>query len=260
MLHTLFSTLDHALAFIPALARLLLWGAATGAVTLFLYGKLSPQRRIAAAQRAATGARRSLSRYDGTDLRIVGRLAGRSFWFGLRHLGLVTGPSLLAALPLIALTIWMHDAYTHRQPAPGSAINVTIVPNGQSTTPQPALHVHWRPASSVIEQQDHVFRIRWPDTDSAPLSLHEASTERSLVTLPLSAARPVIRQHQPWHYLYANPAGYLPTDAPVNVVRFDLPTRRILTIGPLWLATWHAPYFLAALIAALVVKVRLGIH
>lgn len=114
MLDAVFGPIDGALAFLPPLVRLLAWGLVTGAGTMFLYGKLSPQERIAAAQAGAAEARQAMQAYDGHDFRIMGALIRRALGAAFKQVGLVLGPTLLAAFPLLALLTWLARAYSEQ--------------------------------------------------------------------------------------------------------------------------------------------------
>jgi hypothetical protein len=54
--------------------------------------------------------------------------------------------------------------------------------------------------------------------------------------------------------LIANPAGYLPADAPVDEIVVNLPERSLFAGGPEWLRGWEAVFLPVLFIAALVYK------
>ena len=88
------------------------WSAGSG--TMLVYWRFSPQQRIAEAQLKAAEARKAMRSYDGTDLAVVRSLVGQSLGFALKHVGLVIGPTMLAAVPVVLLLLWMDGAYADR--------------------------------------------------------------------------------------------------------------------------------------------------
>ena len=104
--------MDAALAaLLGPLARLVLWGAVCGVLSMLLYRWLSPQRRIEDLSRRSAEARSALSRYDG-DLSGAWPLMASSLSVSLRHLALTLLPAVLASLPLILVLLWIGGAYS----------------------------------------------------------------------------------------------------------------------------------------------------
>lgn len=231
--------LDAALSFLPAALRLLLYGGLAGGGAMLLYGRLSPQERLAELQRGLAEARGRMHAYDGDDPRVIWGLVKASLGLSFRQIRLVFLPTLLAAAPVLLAIAWLDAAYAHALPEPGDPVTVDY---------WTAAGVEPAPASPVA----------WPEAD-APVAL-EGPSGATLVTLPLEHARARLTHRTWWHALYANPAGYLPAGARVGLVSLGLPERRVLPFGPDWLAGWHAVFLAALTVAAVSVKYGRGIR
>ena len=106
----LVGAVDGWLAPIPPYLRLLLWGAATGALSMGLYALLSPQRRLAELKGQVREIRAKLNAYDGEFAGAMPLLRSQ-IGLSLRHLGLTIGPALVAAAPMIAVLVWAAGAF-----------------------------------------------------------------------------------------------------------------------------------------------------
>lgn len=216
-----FALIDMALAAaLPPALRLIIWAAIAGAGTLLLYRLLSPQRAIAEAKREARAARQQLQHFDG-EFAGAAPLIAAQFRTAFRHLGLVLLPSLVAALPLIALLSWLEVDYSRTLPAADHPPAVRVVP------------------ASVLPE--------WVTESSAPrLRLHDGATE--LADIPITKPVPRVEKRQWWNWLIANPLGYLPGDSAVERVEIDLAPIAYLPFGPAWMRSWLA-IFLPTMIA-----------
>lgn len=96
---------------LPAYVRLGLYGLVAGGVSMLVYRRLSPQRRLAALKQEVGDARRALRAYDGTDGREVLRLSRRAVGLSLRQLLLVAGPTAVAAAPVVLAMACVGSAY-----------------------------------------------------------------------------------------------------------------------------------------------------
>lgn len=232
----LFRWLDELLVAIAApAARLVVWGAVGGIVSMLLYRALSPQVRIALGKAELLRARRTLNRYDG-KLDGAWPLMRRMLRAAFQQVGRVTWPALLASLPVVCLLAWLSTAYGYNYPEPGTAPAITTVPDG--------------------------FEARWADERSTagdapsrpPRVLVGARNADIVVDVALPEPVPVIHKRQWWNLLLGNPVGYLPSDAAVDLVRVELPRKEYLGAGPRWMRGWETPFFSALLVVALVLK------
>lgn len=209
----LFGLIDVALAAVlPPLLRLVVWAAIAGAGTLLLYRLLSPQQAIAEAKQAARQARQRLQQFDG-ELDEARPLIAAQFRTAFRHLGLVLIPSLVAALPLIALLSWLETDYSRALPSPDQPPAVRVTPE------------------TVLPE--------WVNESDAPrLRLRDGQSE--LADISITKAVPRVEKRQWWNWLIANPLGYLPGDGLIERVEIDLPELSYLPFGPHWMRSWLA--------------------
>jgi hypothetical protein len=210
---------------LPPSVRLLLWGAAAGAVSMLLYRMVSPQAAIAHGKRELLGARRALDEHRGS-FDEAQPLLRRLLRLALRQVGRTGWPALLASLPVLCLLAWLSSAYGHTFPAPGSAPRLETVP-----------------AALAAE---------WVETSPPRIAL-DAGGERADVVL----AAPVTLLHKRrwWNALIGNPAGYLPAAAAADLIRIELPHREYMAFGPAWLRGWPPLFFSALLAASIALKV-----
>lgn len=222
----LYATLDGALTkVLPPVGRLMVWAALAGVVSVLLYRALSPQRRIAAAKARAAALRRRLDGHDGAFAEALPLLRAQ-LGASLRHVGLVLPGTLLAALPVLSLLVWLDTAHAYRLPAPDEpAPRLTVTP--------PHLGARWQ---------------------AAPPGVTVLDGEREVVHVALTAPVTRIEQRAWWNALIGNPVGYLPAGGPAQRVEIGLPARDYLPFGPLWLGSWLT-VFLVVLTA-----VSLAVH
>lgn len=239
MIGSLLSTLDAWLAFLPAWLRIALYGGATGAGAMLLYGRLSPQDRLEGIQRALAEARARVHQAQGEDVGEIGRLVKASLGLAFRQVRLVLLPTILASLPVLLAIAWLEASYSHALPREGTPVTVEYW-TGSGMEPAPGSPVPWPPRGEPVTLQ-------------GPSGVE-------LVTLPLEHARARITRRSWWHDVFANPAGYLPDEARVAVVSLGLPDRDVLPFGPDWMRGWHGLFLAVLALAAVAVKYARGIR
>jgi hypothetical protein len=106
----LFKALDSAASFLPAPARLAIYGLILGALAMLIYWWISPQRKLAVVKQQMVEARQKMRAYDGTDPKEMLRLSGQSIAPALKQLLLVLFPTLVAALPVILAIVWLESS------------------------------------------------------------------------------------------------------------------------------------------------------
>ncbi|HEX7035799.1 MAG TPA: hypothetical protein VF210_08495 [Pseudomonadales bacterium] len=223
----LFERIDALLGVLPALLRLLLWGSVGGAISMWLYGVLSPQERIARSKREQLEVRRRLDGFDG-ELAEAWPMIRRLLGLSLGHLGRVIGPALLAALPVILLLVWISNAYGYRFP---------------EREPPP------------LQVQPEELRAAWIASPEGPPQVEVRDSRRELLArVPVAVPVPVIEKRRWWNTLIGNPAGYLGADARVDRVSIELPRQQVIGFGPDWMRGWEVPFFAAVLVASLILK------
>lgn len=225
----------------PLWTILLVWGFFAASAASWLYYTLSPRDRIEGLKRDGEQARSAMLAYEG-DFEGLLPLAGRTLALSGKRLVLSIGPAIAASLPALFLVGYLDTAYGHLDPAPGSAVAVRVEPA--------RVPVVW--SAAVVRSADGTWWIHWPGRGA---SIQLACSEGSvLVTFPLRKPIPVVSKFMWWNFLFGNPAGYLPPNAPVDLVEAALPTAQFFTLGPPWIRGWEALFFASAAVVAVVIK------
>ena len=225
----LFAGLDGLLSnFASPTLRLVIWGVIAAVLSMGAYWLLSPQKRIAQAKADAIAARRELDAYDG-EFADAWPLIGRVLSAAVRQLGLVTGPAVLASVPVLALLVWLSTAYGYAFPGDAD-IPVRTLPEAGAARAQPVQ----APSGPQVEVLDDAGNV----------------VER----IALSAPVPTIHKRQWWNALVGNPIGYLPDSSPLESIELGLPQREYLTVGPAWLRAWYVVFLGVLLAASLAIK------
>ena len=242
----LFSALDGLISFLPAYARLLLWAAITGAISMLLYWLCSAQGRVEAAKERAIKARAAMAGYKGHEFGEMWPLAKESLAASMQHFVVVLVPAVLSSLPALTLIIWVSGQFSYHLPQQGAVVKI------QST-----------PAASVMEltpvnTDGENTTVVWPAVEK-PVAI-TTTDNIQLFKLPLDAAVPVVHQRVWWNSLIGNPNGYLPADSNIQEVSFGLPPIEFFAAGPSWARTWELSYFLLLILVSLGIKVAFKIH
>jgi hypothetical protein len=142
---------------------------------------------------------------------------------------------LVAAFPIVCLTVWLDTQYGRQLPAPGKTIAVTVDP--------------------------HSLHGRWIEADGAAPSVEVVDEQGSVLhSLSVSAPFPIIRKRALWNALLGNPLGYLPDDSSVERIQIDLPEKQYLIVGPNWIRSWEAPFLAALLVVSALFKLLFRIR
>lgn len=210
----------------PTPARLVIWSAFAGLLSMSVYGLLSPQRRLADVRSNLARTQQSLDRFDG-DLRDALPLLRRLLGLALRQLGLVLGPALLALAPMALLASWLANHYGYDFPRAGEEVTVL--------TPQPIVGRWLAPAQPAAKP-----RVELADPRAGTVQQIE-------VPAP-------VRVLQKRHNLAEPGAGRLPEDASVERIELQLPQREYLAFGPDWMRGWAFVFFSVLTLVALGIK------
>lgn len=234
-----FAWLDGVLSELTApTARLILWGALSGALSMALYWVFSRQGEIASIKQKAAEARRALDSYEG-DFSGAWPIMRDMLRLSLRQIGLVTWPAVVASLPVLFVIVWLSNAYGYAWPAPNMEIPVRISP--------PQLHARWIEGESI------------QGGSKTPRIIVTDESDRVVGEVAMTAPVPVIHKREWWNSLFANPAGYLPDGSLLERIEVDLPRKQYIGFGPWWLRTWEALYFAVLIACSLAIKVGLRI-
>lgn len=221
-----------AAAFPPAVV-IALWAVAAGIVCLELYRIVSPQERIDHLKQEGRAAQRELSSYDG-ELEGAWPLIRHMLGVSLKRVGIVLPATLIGAYPVLAVLVWMSNTYGYYFPGDDSVAVDAPAP----------IEAEWLSGSPA---QSPRVQARKPGGEV-------------VLEIPVSAPVPVLHKREWWNWLIANPAGYLPPDAPVEQIGIELPRREIIPAGPSWLRGWEAVFLPVLFIAALAYKSARRIH
>jgi hypothetical protein len=246
----LFGLIDQVLAgFVPDLLRLALWGVLAGWLTMLVYRRLSNQEKIQSLKAEQKIQQKAISEFDG-ELGELLPLIRHTLGLGMRQLSLSLGPALLSAIPVLFLVVWVAGRFGHEQP---SAEDTVIVTANEISEHSPALA--WQPASAVRVTPEG-WEVRWP---RAGQQLALTQSELLLLRLPAEAPIPVIHKKRWWNLLMANPIGYLPEQATVDMVSIGLPPQQFLNFGPAWIRGWMFSFFGVFLVSSIAFKLLLRI-
>ena len=237
-----------AAAALPAWARLALYGALSGAVTMAVYRLVSDQAGIRALKARSRELQGRL-RGAGDDLALTMRLTRENLAVSFRLLLRSLWPALAASLPVVAVIAWLAASWALPPPAPGAPVTVTPVPAGAALAAEPPGALLPAPAGGA-----GAAVLRWPAPD-APVALKDATG--AVVYEGLGARPPAATLHKRvwWNALLGNPAGYLPDGAALEEVRLGLPGREVLGFGPGWARGYEFTYFAAVVAVSLLLKV-----
>ena len=84
-------------------------GVFAGAISTGIYWYFSPQEHLTQLSGQVKLAQNELRSFDGTDIRVVFSLTCDAFKLTLKQLGLILGPALLAAIPVLAIAWLVHN-------------------------------------------------------------------------------------------------------------------------------------------------------
>ena len=231
----------------PALPRLLIWAAITGAISMALYWLCSAQDKVGAAKERAISARKAMAAYQGTDFDEMMPLAIESLASSLKHFAIVLVPALLSSLPALTLIVWVSGQFGYLMPEPGAAVSVTTIP---AVTIQDAV--------LAGDSDEGSYTVNYPAIDDT-LDIVAASGTL-ITTLPLHGPVPVIHKKVWWNSLIGNPNGYLPDDHEIEAIYFDLASMEFLPVGPGWVRGWEFSYFVLLIIVSFGIKIAFRIH
>lgn len=211
---------------LPAPAVLALWAAVGAVLSLELYRFVSPQQYISRIRHQVDQARRQLARHEG-DMDEAWPLLKSMLGLSFKRVAVVMPATLLGAYPILALLVWLSSAYGYRYPVDGETVNVKVAPPMQA---------RWQgerqpPGIQVLDRGGQV-----------------------ILEAPLTEPEPVLHKWAWWNLLAGNPAGYLPSNGPVEEIIVGLPKREFITAGPTWLHGWEAVFLPVMLLVALVYK------
>lgn len=220
-------TNDAMIGFVPIPLAIAVWAGVAGVICMELYRILSPQKRIGRVKQEANSARLQLAQHEG-ELEDALPLMKVMLVSSLKRVGIVLPATVLAAYPVLALLVWLSTAYGHRYPLPDEEMRLAVA---------------------------SPYQARWiAGNHSAPRIQVSRPPGVAVLDVALPVPVPVLHKRAWWNALVANPAGYLPDDAPVDKIEISLPHRELFSVGPGWLRGWEAVFLPVLLVVSLVYK------
>ena len=235
MVSSFFSQLDGFMAGIPSPARLVLWALLAAAVSMGLYRLTSPQAALRDIRFRRAAVQQRLADYDGPTAEAL-PLLGASLRLAFTQLFRVLWPTAVAALPVLALILWLDMVYGYRFPGPDAPVTIETSP----------------PATAARLEHPGQGGTS-PGRDQWVVTVDDGARPAQHVALPQPV--PAIYKPQWWSVLIANPAGYLPAEFPVDSIEIPLPHQEHLPFGPDWLRAWYTVFFAALFAASLGIKI-----
>jgi hypothetical protein len=223
-------------------ARIAVWGLFVGCISMLLYRAISPQRRIADIKSEGVRTRADVKAYDG-DFRGVFPLLLRNIRTSFRLLGAVLIPTLISALPVVAIMGWQSVTIVAGPPEPGALVELMPFPAGTELLRRPA---------AAGRCDDPVTAIQWPK----PGETVEICDTDGRVLLQIQPTRPLVDAARSdwWTALVGSAVTPLPTDTRVERITFTP-----LGEKPSAELTWQI-FILAVAAAALALKLALRIQ
>ncbi|MDZ7790994.1 MAG: hypothetical protein U5L08_10980 [Xanthomonadales bacterium] len=247
---------DLLLLALPLSVTLLFWAFVSGWATMWVYRATSNQEKLAALKPQVKAVQDKLKRYDGEFSGLI-PLIKENFRLSGRHIGLAIGPALIAGIPVLFVLVWGSNEFGVHFPPAGDRVNVAVSSN---SVERDADNWRWvgtdaRHLPSAVDEPLR-WRLAWP-SETARL---ETAGGEAAVSLPPEAPTPLLHKRQWWNLLIGNPAGYLPSDNPVDSIEMDLPSHEILPVGPSWMRGWLFTYFVVLVVVSLGFKFYWRVH
>lgn len=247
LLNPVFTGIEtYLLSWVPAWARVSLWGLVSGVVTMLLYAKVSNQDALAKGKLASKDALGALRKLDPeAEFDVALATMRKAIAAPLRQTMNAAVPALWASLPIIFVLVWLDHSYSYQVPPAGSSIAVVTEP-----------FVPLQERDDVERTEDQTYSLTWPE--SGQIELNGLSGDR-MVSIPSSTLVPVIHKRKWWNMLIGNPAGYIDESAPIDSVEFTHTPRELIDLGPHWLRSWLVFYFAVLMASAIAIKVKFKI-
>ena len=236
----------YLLSWIPAWARVALYGLGSGIVTMLLYAKVSNQDALTQGKSTSKEALSALRKLDPeAEFDVVLATMRKAIAAPLRQAKNAAIPALWASLPLIFVLVWLDNSYSYQAPPVGSSIQALTEP-----------FVPLQESDSVHRTEGQTYSLTWPESGQIEL---KRLTGDLIIFIPSSTHVPLIHKRKWWNILIGNPAGYLDESAPISSVEFTNTPRELIGFGPHWLRSWLVFYFAVLMAAAVAIKVKFKI-
>ena len=236
----------YLLSWIPAWARVALYGLGSGIVTMLLYAKVSNQDALTQGKSASKEALSALRKLDPeAEFDVVLATMRKAIAAPLRQAKNAAIPALWASLPLIFVLVWLDNSYSYQAPPVGSSIQALTEP-----------FVPLQESDSVHRTEGQTYSLTWPE--SGQIELQSLSGDL-IISIPSSTHVPLIHKRKWWNMLIGNPAGYIDESAPFDSVEFTHTPRELIGFGPHWIRSWLFIYFAVLMASSIAIKVKFKI-
>ena len=207
--------------------RVCLWGVASGALAMGVYALLSPQAAIRRLKDRERELRGNMLRPDFAETPF-GPTARENLRVSFALLARTSGPTIIAALPVLVTAVWIDITHGYVLPVRGT---LKVLSSEQAIAHDVRLFIS--PEKSIVVMADRQTIFEGP-----------------------IAATPFLEKRRWWNSLIEAPAGYLVPSSPVEQVAFNVRRRAVWAGMAEWAAGWEAPFFMFVFAAALFFKFR----
>jgi hypothetical protein len=247
ILNPLFTGIEtYCLSWIPAWARVALYGLGSGIATMLLYAKFSNQDALTQGKQASKKALSRLRELDPeAEFDVVLATMRKAIAEPLKQAKTAAIPALWASLPLVFVLVWLGNSYSYQAPSAGSTIQALTEP-----------FVRLQEGNGVHRSEGQTYSLTWPE--SGQIELKELTGDL-IISIPSSTHVPLIHKRKWWNMFVGNPAGYIRESAPITSVEFTIPPKELIDFGPHWLRSWLVFYFAVLMAAAVAIKVKFNI-
>ncbi len=247
LLNPVFTGIEtYLLSWLPAWARVSLWGLISGVVTMLLYAKVSNQDALTEGKQASKEALSAMRKLDPeADMDVVLATMRKAIAAPLRQTKNAAVPALWASLPIIFVLVWLDNSYSYQAPPAGSSIQALTEP-----------FVPLQESDGIHRSADQTYSLTWPE--SGQIEIKDLSGDL-IISIPSSTPVPMIHKREWWNMLIGNPAGYIDESAPITSVEFTHAPRELFGFGPHWLRSWLVFYFAVLMASAIAIKVKFKI-
>jgi hypothetical protein len=239
------SAVDSWLALsLPLIFRISFFGVLAGVLAMVVYALISNQKAISNLKLQARELRSQMLDPSQEEYSVFLSLAKKNILVSLKLLGIVMGPVLLAALPVLVLAAWIDSHHGYSIPAMNKAVEMGVIPANSKITANP---------SDLVNKKGNSIFISPPINTSNPISLF---FENQLVFQGriFSKPTPYLIKEKWWHSIFASDIGYISQTSPVEEIYFAFPKKTMHDSLPDWASGWEWTYFISILIISIPIK------
>jgi len=235
---------------LPLVARISVWGITAGTIAMGIYVIISDQAAISNCKLEIRSLRKDMMDTSIDTYSEYSQIALQNLKTSLALLGKVIVPTMLSALPVLLIALWLdsHDNYTIS--GEQYTVPVKIVPNNKNVRIYP---------QNLERYIDNGIALRIPPTPSEEITFKIDDYivySGKLFWKPT----PVLSKKKWWNILVASEVGYIAYDAPIQKIQINFSKTHVLNEVPDWMAGWEFTFFISVFIAALFVKIIFRIH